>query len=37
MTQMNREWAIEKLKAFLVTAKVTYVPDAPNTIEHGAS
>lgn len=32
MTQMNREWAIEKLKAFLVTAKVTYVPDAPNTI-----
>lgn len=32
MTQLNREWAIEKLNAFLVTAAVTYVPDAPNTI-----
>ncbi|PIB00248.1 MULTISPECIES: TIGR02391 family protein [Streptomyces] len=32
MTQMNKDWAIAKLKAFLVTARVTYVPDAPNTV-----
>ncbi|MEU8699197.1 TIGR02391 family protein [Streptomyces sp. NPDC048680] len=32
MTQMNREWAISKLESFLVTASITYVPDAPNSI-----
>lgn len=31
MTQMNREWAISKLKEFLGTAELTYVPDASNT------
>ncbi|HET6354744.1 TIGR02391 family protein [Streptomyces sp.] len=29
---MNREWAINKLKSFLETASITYVPDAPNSI-----
>lgn len=29
---MNREWAIGKLKEFLDTAALTYVPDASNTI-----
>jgi hypothetical protein len=32
MTQMNHEWAIGKLKAFLEVASITYVPDAPNTV-----
>ncbi|MGW6459108.1 TIGR02391 family protein [Streptomyces sp. NPDC055078] len=32
MTQMNSEWVINKLKSFLVTASITYVPDAPNTV-----
>ncbi|MBT2511341.1 TIGR02391 family protein [Streptomyces sp. ISL-98] len=32
MSQMNREWAINKLKSFLETASITYVPDAPNTV-----
>ncbi|WP_370413863.1 TIGR02391 family protein [Streptomyces fradiae] len=31
MSQMNREWAINKLRSFLEIASITYVPDAPNT------
>ncbi|MFI1308616.1 TIGR02391 family protein [Streptomyces albidoflavus] len=31
MTRMNREWAVRKLQAFLVTASITYIPDAPNS------
>ncbi|OLZ59578.1 TIGR02391 family protein [Amycolatopsis keratiniphila] len=32
MSQLNREWAIGKLKDFIEVADLTYVPDAPNTI-----
>ncbi|MEH0557650.1 TIGR02391 family protein [Streptomyces sp. B21-101] len=32
MTQMNREWAIGKLRSFLVTASISYVPDPPGAI-----
>lgn len=31
MTQLKREWALEKLKGFLEIASITYVPDAPNS------
>src|ERR1043165_3801356 len=32
MTQINREWAIAKLKNFLDVAAITYVPDPPGAI-----
>lgn len=35
MTQMNREWAIGKLKSFLVTAAISYVPSPPNSVGFG--
>ncbi|MBA4865949.1 TIGR02391 family protein [Streptomyces sp. PSKA54] len=31
MTPMNTEWAIGKLKAFLETASITFIPDGPNS------
>lgn len=35
MTQMNRDWAIGKLKGFLVTAAISYVPSPPNSVGFG--
>ncbi|MFF7362329.1 TIGR02391 family protein [Streptomyces sp. NPDC008125] len=32
MTQINREWAISKLRGYIEAASITYVPDGPNTI-----
>ncbi|MFF7341981.1 TIGR02391 family protein [Streptomyces sp. NPDC008163] len=32
MTQINREWAISKLRDYIEVASITYVPDAPNSI-----
>ncbi|MGX1913655.1 TIGR02391 family protein [Streptomyces phaeochromogenes] len=35
MTQMNREWAIAKLKSFLVIAAVKHVPPPPGVVSAG--
>ncbi|MGO1025651.1 TIGR02391 family protein [Streptomyces rubiginosohelvolus] len=32
MTQINREWAISKLRDYIEVASITYVPDGPNSI-----
>lgn len=32
MSQLNREWAISKLKDFIDVAALTFVPDAANTV-----
>lgn len=32
MTQINREWAISKLRGYIEAASITYVPDGPNTM-----
>ncbi|MFJ3601117.1 TIGR02391 family protein [Streptomyces sp. NPDC090126] len=32
MTQINREWAIAKLRDYIEVASITYVPDGPNSI-----
>jgi uncharacterized protein (TIGR02391 family) len=32
MSQLNRPWAIEKMKEFIGAAALTFVPDGPNTI-----